>query len=121
MPTKHPYSGDSVPFFNGLLDAADTCPVELHDWFQECIDETKWDLEVSSEAALSICEENMDVVDLFEGLCWEGANNSAPAWCTAGVDTFSEGYLPSCSKAFRPQVGPRRALSGRSPGRIIEA
>jgi len=75
----------------------DTCPDEIEDNILECVQETKDDLEVDRQAALSICLDQLDVLDMYEGLCFEDAFTTPPAWCAGGADKFSEGYLPTCT------------------------
>lgn len=72
------------------------CPAELEDLLRECVDETIFEFDTSLSDAWQICLENMDIVDTFEGLCFEDAFTQAPAWCAAGEDAFAENFLPNC-------------------------
>ena len=74
----------------------DSCPGEIEELLRECIRELSEDLGLLPEGAWGVCLDDLDVLDTFEGLCFEDALNKAPAWCAAGEEAFSEALLPNC-------------------------
>ncbi len=82
----------------------DSCPDEIEDDLLECIGDAQEGLLVDREAAMSICFDEIDVIDMFEGLCHEDAFTTAPDWCAKGEEAFSEGFLPTCTDKIAADI-----------------